>query len=82
MSRTVFRAAGLRFFFFFFSREEPRLHIHVIGPSGEAKFWLEPQLELAVNYSLSDRTLAKASSLIKEREDEIHRAAHSPEDRG
>jgi hypothetical protein len=73
MSRTVFRAAGLRFFFFF-SREEPRLHIHVIGPSGEAKFWLEPQLELAVNYSLSDRTLAKASSLIKEREDEIHRA--------
>ena len=63
-----------RFFFFFFSREEPRLHIHVIGPSGEAKFWLEPQLELAVNYGLSDRTLAKASSLIKEREDEIHRA--------
>jgi hypothetical protein len=46
----------------------------VIGPSGEAKFWLEPQLELAVNYGLSDRTLAKASSLIKEREDEIHRA--------
>ncbi|MFZ0428958.1 MAG: DUF4160 domain-containing protein [Acidobacteriota bacterium] len=72
MSPTVFRAAGLRFFFF--SREEPRLHIHVIGPSGEAKFWLEPELELAVNYGLSDRTLAKASSLIKEHEDEIHRA--------
>ena len=72
MSPTVFRAAGLRFFFS--SREEPRLHIDVTGPSGEAKFWLELELEVAVNYGLSDRTLAKASSLIQEHEDEIRRA--------
>ncbi|MEJ2082782.1 MAG: DUF4160 domain-containing protein [Acidobacteriota bacterium] len=69
---TVFRAAGLRFFFFW--REEPLLHIHAIGSSGEPKFWLEPELELAVNYGLSDRTAAKALSLIKEHEDEIRRA--------
>ena len=29
---------------------------------------------MAVNYGLSDRTLAKASSLIQEHEDEIRRA--------
>ncbi len=72
MSPTVFRAAGLRFFFF--SREEPRLHIHVVGSSGEAKFWLEPDFELAVNYGLSSQMLGKALSLIKEHEDEIRRA--------
>jgi len=40
MSPTVFREKGYRFFFF--SREETRMHIHVISGDGEAKFWLEP----------------------------------------
>lgn len=50
MSPTVFREGAYRFFFF--SREERRLHIHVNHPTGEAKFWLEPEIELAVNYGL------------------------------
>jgi Domain of unknown function (DUF4160) len=72
MSPTVFREAGLRFFFF--SREEPRMHIHVAGPDGEAKFWLEPQLPLAQNLGLDSRTLRLAESLITEHEKEIRRA--------
>ena len=36
MSPTVFREKGYRFFFF--SREEPRVHVHVICADGEAKF--------------------------------------------
>jgi hypothetical protein len=72
MSPTVFREAGLRFFFF--SREEPRMHIHVVGPDGEAKFWLEPQLQLAQNFGLDSRTLRLAESLITEHEREIRRA--------
>lgn len=48
MSPTVFREKGYRFFFF--SREEPRMHVHVVSGDGEAKFWLEPELELAKNY--------------------------------
>jgi Domain of unknown function (DUF4160) len=44
VSPTIFRAGGLRFFFF--SREEDRLHVHAIGPDGEAKFWLEPEIAL------------------------------------
>jgi len=48
MSPTIFREKGYRFFFF--SREEKRMHIHIISGNGEAKFWLEPQIALARNY--------------------------------
>ena len=41
----TFREKGYRFFFF--SREESRMHVHVVSGDGEAKFWLEPELQLA-----------------------------------
>jgi hypothetical protein len=72
MSPTVFRAAGFRFYFF--SREESRLHIHVQGPDGEAKFWIEPEIDLARNERLSRKELGRIERLIKEHEDEIRRA--------
>ena len=72
MSPTVFRARGLRFYFF--SREERRLHIHVQGSEGEAKFWLEPQIEIAHNYGLSRRAITAATNLIREHKDEIRAA--------
>ena len=43
MSPTVLRSAGFRLFFF--SREEARMHVHVQHADGEAKFWLEPELD-------------------------------------
>lgn len=55
MSPTIFRAAGLRFFFF--SREEERIHVHVLGEEGEAKVWLEPRIEVARNHGFSLKTL-------------------------
>ena len=45
MSPTVFREAGFRFYFF--SREETRMHIHVQSSNGEAKFWIEPEIQIA-----------------------------------
>lgn len=72
MSPTVFREGAYRFFFF--SREEPRAHIHVNHPTGEAKFWLEPTITLAVNHGLTAQRLAMASRIIREREDEIRAA--------
>ena len=72
MSPTIFRDGPFRFFFF--SREEARLHVHVTSPDGEAKFWLEPEVELAKNYRLSDRDLKRIQTLILEREDEIRDA--------
>jgi hypothetical protein len=47
VSPTVFRSGGYRFYFF--SREETRKHVHVHHAAGEAKFWLEPEIELARN---------------------------------
>ena len=72
MSPTVFREGPFRFYFF--SREEPRLHVHVYGPDGEAKFWLEPQIELAQNYGLKARDVKAARRLIEEHENEIREA--------
>jgi hypothetical protein len=69
VSPTVFREGPFRFFFF--SREEARSHIHVQSPDGEAKFWLEPQVELAQSYKLSPRDLQRIRDLILEHEDEI-----------
>jgi hypothetical protein len=72
MSPTVFRRGGFRFYFF--SREERRMHVHVYRPEGEAKFWIEPKIELAQNHGLSKRQLNAARRLIVEHEDEIRSA--------
>ncbi len=72
MSPTIFRDSGFRFYFF--SREEARLHVHVHSSNGEAKFWLEPKIELAQNYGLSSRQVNTTLRLIQEREDEIRAA--------
>ena len=50
------------------------MHVHVQGVRGEAKFWLEPEVELARNYRLSRRTLTTALRSIREHEDEIRAA--------
>lgn len=72
MSPTVFRDGPFRFYFF--SREEPRMHIHVYCPDGEAKFWLEPDIDLAQNFGLTERQLHTARSLIEEHADDIRSA--------
>jgi hypothetical protein len=59
--------------FFFFSREEARLHVHVQGSEGEAN-WVEPEIELAQNYGMSRRSIASALRLIREHESEIRSA--------
>ena len=69
MSPTVFKEGNFRFHFF--SREEDRIHIHVISPDGEAKFWLEPIISLA-NYSgYTKRKLNTIQKIIERHENEI-----------
>lgn len=72
MSPTVFRFGGFRFHFF--SREEPRLHVHVHHVDGEAKFWLEPKIELAQNYGMNSRRITQVQRLIRSHENEIRSA--------
>jgi hypothetical protein len=69
MSPTVFRERGYRFFFF--SREESRMHVHVYCGDGEAKYWLDPEIELAENYHLSRLQLKQIEQLIEEHYDEF-----------
>ena len=69
MSPTVFRERGYRFFFF--SREESRMHVHVVSGDGEAKFWLDPEIELARNYHYSRVQLKDVERLIEEHSDEL-----------
>lgn len=72
MSPTIHREGGYRFFFF--SREESRSHVHVYSPDGEAKFWLEPRLELAKNYRLTNIQLKAVEEIIQGHYDEFKAA--------
>ncbi len=72
MSPTIFWEGPFRFFFF--SREETRLHVHVESADGEAKFWLEPEIDVAKNYRLGDKDLSRIRDLIIEHEQEIRDA--------
>ena len=72
MSPTVFWAGAYRFYFF--SREEPRMHVHVHHETGEAKLWLEPEVAVAQNYGLSRARLGAVLRLAQEHEDEIRTA--------
>jgi hypothetical protein len=69
LSQTVFREGEFRFFFF--SREESRVHIHVSHPDGEAKFWLKPTIEPARNIGLSSSQIKNAQRLVESRQQEI-----------
>jgi len=72
MSPSIFREKGYRFYFL--SNEEERMHIHVTCEYGEAKFWLEPILSLAVYYELSSKKLNEIQKIIEDHRDEIIKA--------
>lgn len=72
MAPTVLRQGSFRFFFF--SREEPRMHVHVAHTDGEAKFWLEPIIELALKQGLSAKQEAEALALVKTHQKELRDA--------
>jgi hypothetical protein len=72
--RSTHRPSCDRFRFFFLSREEERLHIHVQSADGEAKFWIEPNVELARDYHLSEQDLSRVLQLVVEHEQGIRDA--------
>jgi len=72
MAPTVFRQGAYRFFFF--SREETGMHVHVPHPDGAAQFWLEPHVALAGAHGLSAQQLAELHVLVTARRLEIENA--------
>jgi hypothetical protein len=69
MSPTVYRQGQYRFFFN--SREETRMHVHVWSPDGTAKFWLEPIVALEEYYGIKPHELSEIEQIVKERRDEF-----------
>ena len=48
--------------------------MHVASPEGEAKFWLAPRVELAMQYGLSPHKLNEIKRIIERDRDEIRSA--------
>ena len=74
---TIFRQDGFRLFFY--SNEgDPRepLHIHVLGAGGEAKFWLQPEVNLADSAGMDAKTLRRLMVMVQDNRAQIERAWH------
>ncbi|MGV7209398.1 DUF4160 domain-containing protein [Oxalobacteraceae bacterium A2-2] len=69
MSPTIFRDGQYRYYFF--SREETRMHVHVSNPDGTAKIWIEPSVEAASSSGLSPGQLRRALQFVSEHRKEI-----------
>ena len=52
------------------------MHVHVTSPDGEAKIWMEPAVELALNRGLRDIEIREIIQIINERHDEIKNHWH------
>lgn len=74
MSPTIYREGSYRFYFN--SREESRMHVHVEGQDGRAKFWLEPFVALADFHGLRQHELKDIQRIVEEHEEQFINAWH------
>lgn len=54
-----------------YSNEELQMHIHVVKAENEAKYWLEPDIELAENFGFSSKELSFIEKILKENGDDF-----------
>ncbi len=59
------------FVFKIYSNEESRIHIHIVKAENEAKYWLEPDIELAENFGFSSKELSFIEKILKENGDDF-----------
>ena len=50
------------------------MHIHVVTPGGKAKFWIEPDISLAMSQGIPTHELTGIEKIVKEHRDEIEKA--------
>ncbi|HHJ21181.1 MAG TPA: DUF4160 domain-containing protein [Gammaproteobacteria bacterium] len=53
------------------------MHVHVISGDGEAKYWLEPELELSKNCKYTRKQLKQIETVIEAHYDEFVRSWRS-----
>lgn len=61
---TLFILFGLRFFFY--SNDHDPIHVHVSKDDAEAKFQIDPQVELLENHGLKPQDIRTAEAAIME----------------
>lgn len=61
---TVLTKDGFRFYFYSEEGNEP-MHIHVAYASGRAKYWLSPDVVLAISIGFKAKDIKKAKQLIQ-----------------
>jgi CRISPR/Cas system-associated endonuclease Cas1 len=66
MSPTFLERSGYRIFTW--SKEEERIHVHVIREQKQCKFWLEPTVELAENRGFKKHELNEIEKIVKQNE--------------
>ena len=42
------------------------MHIHIVKAENEAKFWLEPEIELAENFGFNSKELSFIEKILSE----------------
>ena len=50
------------------------MHIHILSPDGEAKFWIEPVVALADYRGLSDRQIKELAKVVEKHAKEVEKA--------
>ncbi len=65
----LFYYLGLKFYFF--SNDHAPIHIHVSAGDAEAKFRVEPTIELVENFGLKAREIRQALMAIEENREVI-----------
>jgi hypothetical protein len=68
----LFKEKGYRFYFL--SNEKNRKHVHITCEDGEAKFWMEPIVALAVSHGLSSKKLNEIQGIVEKHHHEIIKA--------
>jgi hypothetical protein len=72
MVPTIYRERGIRFAFASNNCIEPaHVHAHAIANRSEAKFWLEPEVELDANHGLNQSQIRIARRVVDERRDDF-----------
>ena len=47
------------------------MRVHVASSKGEAKFWIEPKIELAVNHGIPTHQLGELQTIVENHEHDI-----------
>ncbi len=50
------------------------MHIHILSPDGEAKFWIEPVVALADYSGLTERQLRELTKVVEKNAKKIEQA--------